>query len=743
VWLNGDHAHRHEHFCDQHPKSGYFKISLKKGVNKILVRFEDVGVREIPHAMALQMCEPSKEKTPHKRLPATGVYARIPTLIPSISRRNEFEQVYAGVYTDRDVFAGDNPIKIFWPSDQEQNSAATIRLQTPSGRIYAEADVDGEAGDQLFLGFPYQLPEGPLTILLMPRSWEVYEKDIRITREISLWNLGMNRYSVTPYGTYQERQQEALANAARRTGTVFSEIARMALNSWSSVEVEVLLQAIEGINQRQDGSDLVLLGMLGMLFRFGNHPEFPEVLKHPLEDCILNFKYWHDQGDGSASSFGGLHYTTENHSLLFHACEILAGQRFPEHIFNNSGQAGSWHRQHGEQMAIAWLKQRGSAGFGDWDAQDSFADDLTALSHLIDLAEAEKVWEMAAVTMDKIFLTVALNSFKGVFGSTHGRSYISFIRGGFLEPTSGITRLVWGMGIFNHHIAGTVSLACMSNYELPSLISDIALSLPEEIWNREQHFSPSEGGTVNKVTYKTPDYMLCSAQDHRPGEAGKQEHIWQATLDANAVVFATHPGCRSEQDVRWPNFWAGNAILPRVAQWKDVLIAIHKLPVDDLLGFTHAYFPTYAFDEHILREDSKGHLWAFAKKGSGYLALVASQGFELVRRGHNAFRELHSYGTNNIWVCHMGRSALDGDFGAFQEKVLAMEVVFEDLTVHCNTLRGEKLSFGWQEPFLRDGQEQPLTGFKHYENPYTSTELPCTKIEIQIGENLLRLDYEI
>jgi hypothetical protein len=55
-----------------------------------------------------------------------------------------------------------------------------------------------------------------------------------------------------------------------------------------------------------------------------------------------------------------------------------------------------------------------------------------------------------------------------------------------------------------------------------------------------------------------------------------------------------------------------------MAQWKDVLIAVHKLPDDDWMGFTHAYFPTYAFEETIFKDG-----WAFARKGDGYLAITA------------------------------------------------------------------------------------------------------------------------
>lgn len=725
LWLNGQHVHRQEHFLGQQPDSVAFKTILVEGVNKILVRFENVTLNDYAHAMALQVCKPTEAQPFNLREPfpsKAGVHIRIPTLIQAITRRNTFERVSAAAYIPQDVYEGDVQIRLHWPADLEESSYTTVRLQALTGQTYAEADVNGTPGDQVFLGFPVQIPEGPYRVLMMPRPWEVYEKNTRITREIPLWSLGMNRYSASPHGTYAQRRQEALASAARRKGT-FAEIAKMALKQWKTINPGSILQAAQQV------TPIDLLGLLGIVYRFSEHDEFPKELAQPIEDCILDFPY---------ESRGGRHPPSdlsESQQILSHTCEILAGQRYPKRKFTHSGKTGQWHRKNGERLALEWLHQRGAAGFPDWDSNVSFADDLVALSHLADLAESEPLWEMASVVMDKLFLTIAINSYQGVFGSTHGRSSALFVKGGLLEPTSGIARLMWGTGIFNHHIAAPVSLACMGKYELPTILSDIAVSKPEEMWSRERH-AIDAGRVVNKVTYKTPDYMLCSAQDHYPGDKGRLEHIWQATLGAAGTVFVNHPACTSEDEARQPNFWIGNAILPRVAQWKDTLIAIYHLPEDDWMGFTHAYFPTYAFDEYVLREG-----WAFARKGDGYLALTAKQGFNLTQCGQYAFRELRSYGLRNTWLCHMGRAALDGDFAQFQKKVLALAVQFGDQSIHCTTLRGEALSFGWQAPFMRDGQEQPLSGFIHYENPYVAAAYPCKQMEVLYGEDLMRLDF--
>jgi hypothetical protein len=154
-----------------------------------------------------------------------------------------------------------------------------------------------------------------------------------------------------------------------------------------------------------------------------------------------------------------------------------------------------------------------------------------------------------------------------------------------------------------------------------------------------------------------------------------------------------------------PGFWEGHGVLPRVAQRGDALIALHRMPEDDWMGFTHAYFPVYAFDEVAI-----GDRWAFARSGDGYLALYASQGMSLIKEGPHAYRELRSEGTENVWIVQMGRAAVDGSFSDFQEQVLALAVDVNGLEVQFETLRGEHLAFGWRGPLVRGGQGEAIVG---------------------------------
>jgi len=714
LWINGQHAHRQEHFYHQDPHSVSFQATLKEGWNEVLVRFEEVAARECPYTMALQIVDLVQEDAP----------VRVPTFIEMTDNRLAFEHLFELVHIERDIAPVGQKITFHLHESVERRLLYTYQLQDWRERIYLEAEPIAESGATVTFDPAGAREPGQYDVVLRPRANIYYEHGLRYLRRIPL-RLTDVLYASAPYGTYEARRQETLQYAAQRGKGLYAEIAKFAIGRWPSVDDDLILETIEGINRRGDCSDFYLVGLLGLMYRHTDTGAFPSRLKEPLKQCVLDFKYWHDEPGSDAMC-----YTTENHAILFHTCEILAGQLYPDLTFSNANQPGSWHREKGERLALEWLHQRGTTGFSEWDSNCYFEEDLLALSHLFDLAQNEAVRELAAVLMDKMFFTMAVNSFKGVFGSTHGRTYAPHIKGGQLEATSPISRLMWGMGVWNDHIRGVVALAC-SSYEIPPTIPDIAAD-PSDIWQKEHH--PG----VDKVTFRTGDYMLCSAQDYHPGEKGYQQHIWQATLSHDAVVFVTHPPCCSEEGAHRPNFWHGNYILPRVAQWGDVLIAIHHLPDDDWMGFTHAYWPVYAFDEQTIDDN-----WAFAQVGDGYLALTASCGVELVTRGPSAYRELRSYGKQNVWLCHMGRAETDGSFEDFQRKVQALDIKLDGLSATCRTLRGETLSLAWDGPFLVDGEEQPLHGFKHYDGPFCVADLGAEQMDVRYGEYLLRLHFDV
>jgi hypothetical protein len=721
VWINGVHVHRQEHFYHQDPKRVTFTAALQADENAILVRLEEVAARECPYVMALEVAGIEDPE---------DVTVQVPSATERTVRHVMLERAFEQAALEFETrFKGRN-VNLHWADDLFARFNYQYSIQDAQDRIHISGNQEAQPGVVLDVGHSHRIWQGPYRVVLRPRPEEYYPpNNVKYQWEMPFYILD-TEYAETPYGDYASRNREALVYATTQSGDLYAEIAKFKLQKWDEVDVDVLLGVIDSVNQRGDCSDFYMVGLLGAMARYMDLDGFPDALKAPLKDCVLNFKYWLDEPGADAMC-----YTTENHSILFHTCEILAGQRYPDEVFTNNGQTGAWHRQKGEERARAWLKTRGATGFWEWDSNCYFDEDLLALSHLAGLAESDELREMATVIIDKLLFTMAVNSYKGVFGSTHGRTYAPHIKSGQLEATSGISRLMWGQGVFNQHLRGLVGMAC-SEYEFPLLIADIATDRREEMWNRERHVINAAGDEINKVTYKTPDYMLASAQDYRPGEKGYQQHIWQATFGPDAVVFVNHPPVISENGAHRPNFWSGNYILPRVAQWKDTLLALYRLPEDDWLNFTHAYFPVYAFDAYAIRGE-----WAFARKGEGYLALYASTGLSLVKRGPAAYRELRAPGLETVWICQMGRAALDGDFEAFQLKVLRADLDVAGVRVAYTTLREDTLRFDWQGPLMRNDEVQPITGFRHYESPYCVTDLPATQMDIGKGQLLMRLQF--
>ncbi|HMP42568.1 MAG TPA: hypothetical protein PKA05_19470, partial [Roseiflexaceae bacterium] len=539
VWINGTHIFRTEQLSHQIPATTTFDAELQAGWNSILVRFEAVAARECPYVMALRIGQ------------GEALAVRLPTEIGHLELRAKLEQLFAAAFIERDVYARGETIIVHWPDDlpEEIYQTIAVRLQDEHNRIYYEGLPIARAGATSTIGNAAQFRDGTYRIVLMPHPDVYYLHNLRIMREIPFTVL-QNRYSDTPYGTYEERRLEALEDATRRPGNLYAEIARMELGRWDELDHEVLATTLDGINRRKDCSDFYLIGLLGALARYGNHPQFPDDLAAKIRSCALGFRYWLSDPGADAMWFA-----SENHQILFHACELLAGQLFADATFSTTGETGAWHLARGTGMALEWLRRRAASGFREWDSNCYFEHDVLALTHLADLATSEGVGELATVVLDKLFFTMALNSYRGAFGSTHGRTYTPYIKGARLELTSGISRLLWGMGVYNQHLLGSVPLACAGSYELPPVIAEIATATVEELWSREQHRQQltfaydRDDGThvVNKVTYRSADGMLCSAQDYRPGEPGYQQHIWQATLSHDAAVVVTHPPCVSQE----------------------------------------------------------------------------------------------------------------------------------------------------------------------------------------------------
>jgi hypothetical protein len=170
------------------------------------------------------------------------------------------------------------------------------------------------------------------------------------------------------------------------------------------------------------------------------------------------------------------------------------------------------------------------------------------------------------------------------------------------------------------------------------------------------------------TTWRLRDLALSSAQGHRPGRHGDQQHIWQALLPGAVPVFATHPGRALFTDVARsfsPSDWTGNGRLPDTRQDGQVLLSLHRLNArhgylePPRLRWTHLYWPSDRFDRH-----DRGDHWAVARSGDG---LVGVRSLEPMRQGESD--ELIQAGTVTAWAVVVAGEEEAGGFEAFREAV--------------------------------------------------------------------------
>jgi hypothetical protein len=603
---------------------------------------------------------------------------------------------------------------------------------------------------------------------------------------------------------------------------VFHEVAR--LGAGGPAHVGVFDAALAYVDARLDCGDFVLHGVLRLLLQFGADPRVPAPLVARAESSLLGFKYGPDElADGRPDS---LCTWTENHQILFAAAALLAGERHPDAVFAASGRRGS------EQAAVArrridrWLAMRFRTGFSEWLSNFYYDEDLVAVLALADFAADPELRTRAAMVADLLLLDLALHQFRGVFASTHGRSYERGKKWASEESTTDTAKLVFGVGRFARiENMSAPCLAIAPRYRPPAVLAAIAadadraqvtlrqrmgirldelarwgldprrdedlfelLSLeaylhPRTIdgfvrllghfrWWDNEFFAPlgAQRGLlrtlqrlrllswfahafewdltrnlrpeVDVLTVRTPDYQLSSALDWRPGMGGDQQHLWQATLGPDAVCFTTHPGPRR---ARSPGWWTGSATLPRVGQIANVVIALYRirqrpaLYVANRKRGTHAWLPRDRFEEVTERAG-----WVFARRGEGYLALrsqLPAHWNDAPDAGEDRGRELWAEGTDNAWICELGRRFDSGPFEQFVQRVARAPVEWTGGRMrYCSPSRGW-IEFGWRGPLRHEGRDAPLHGFPRYDTPWGGAPFPMDALALRCGDESLRLDW--
>jgi len=559
--------------------------------------------------------------------------------------------------------------------------------------------------------------ENTLRLTLRPSDGTPIEREIEIIAS-------QNTFSVNPYGDYESRHAEALAHLARIPFDVMASIAAVTTGAADTISSDAIGLACEFMERRYDCADFYSTSLLWALNRFADTIALTAEDQQKIEETFRRFKFWIDE-----PGIDGMCYFTENHQILFHTTAYLTGQRWPDWTFSNSGWTGAHQMERTKPRIVSWITRRLSGGFSEWDSNAYLAMDIFAMLTLVEFAEDEQIVQLATMMLHKIFFMIACQSFRGAHGSTHGRCYVAGLKSARFENTSGVQRIAWGMGIFNGETRATGALALSRKYRVPDVIQRIGADVDATIVTRARSKAPfvpesdMYGGEwdVSTITFRTPHVMLAAAMDYHPGGRGIQEHLWQATLGPEAMVFTTYPGNSQLHGSARPNYWSGSARLPRVAMHDQTVMCLYRREANVGLDFTHAYFPAAMFDEVVIQGQ-----WAYARVGKGYVALWGDGDLMLMDSGD----EIRSSGAGLAWMCHVGSG---GDFAEFIASL--NDPQSDGASLRWTAPTGEDISFAWDDP------PHIFDDFPHYENRYTNTPLDSQQMTIQHGGESLHLDW--
>ena len=272
--------------------------------------------------------------------------------------------------------------------------------------------------------------------------------------------------------SFAARRDELLVHVLRaptppHVSAIFHELGRLAAGG--PVYTGLFEAALDYVDARLDCADFVLHGVLRLVLQFGDDPRLPRALVERAQRSILGFKYWPDEpGRDSMCTW------TENHEILFASAALIAGQMHPDAVFSNSGETGRRKQDAARRRILRWLDLRFRTGFSEWLSNVYYDEDLVALLELVDFATDDELRRRAEMVADLLLLDLALHGFRGVFASTHGRSYESSKKWAAEESTSDTSRLLFGTGSFARRENMSAVCLALSRYRPPSVLGAIA-----------------------------------------------------------------------------------------------------------------------------------------------------------------------------------------------------------------------------------------------------------------------------
>lgn len=656
-------------------------LPLKAGRNLVYLCCCNLGVRDTRSTVALQLLEGTEALT--FDLP---------------------DEAHAGAVYDAERFLLDTRLtdaSLLFPRPAPEGVRMTFSRTGPDGDMEEAAPVPVAAG-----AAEAALPEGwPYVRLSVETAGAALSRMLERTSRLQPL-YGDTGLSVQENLTAILRRIAAVRSCPRGEGIHFpmaNMLARWAVGEMREEDRALYAYTLELIDKRVDCSDFMMCGLIRYVKRCG----IPAGLEERTRQAILHYRYWMDM-DG----FDGMCFWSENHALMFYSSAMLAGAMYPEDVFPRAGRTGRELSDMGCELVAQWLDDVERHGFEEFLSAVYMCVTFAVLLSVIDFGP-EALSARAKRVADRLLGMLALHTFKDGLIAPMGRVY----RGVLYPCSSGAMALVNMLDPARPYSYGEgwLGFYAGSGYRIPEGMKRL-MDKPVE--------TSYVTGNARVFLEKNDDYCLtsvaCPREDHsfrrwpnetlrpdadththaytksfnerfhgttcfQPGTYGYQQHMWYAALDGTTAVFVNHPGSMSEGGDMRPGYWHGNGVMPALRQSHGMLGAVHHIPREHPLHYTHLYCPTCRFDE-VRREDG----WLALRKGTGYLAIWCSAALEPFEQGMNPGCEWRAYGDDTAYLVVCGGREW-ANMGAFLHHARAQGPTFDG-----RTLRAGGMTVTWQ-----------------------------------------------
>jgi hypothetical protein len=234
-----------------------------------------------------------------------------------------------------------------------------------------------------------------------------------------------------------------------------------------------IFAAMEGF---EDTTDFDVLYLLNLWYGYGDR--LSAETRAAIKEHLLRFKYWYTEPT-PADVVDNKYYWSENHRIIFHVDEYLAGLAFPDDTFTNDGRSGAEHAETAERRIREWLEEKVRFGWSEWHSDVYYQKDATPLLTLVEFSPDDDLANRAAMVLDLLLLDIALHLQRGTFGATHGRSYMKDKSTAVDEDTFALSKILFGDStepFAPSADAGGTLFARAKQYVVPDVIRHIAVS---------------------------------------------------------------------------------------------------------------------------------------------------------------------------------------------------------------------------------------------------------------------------